>query len=176
MPSDVRSEETQLKMLRQLIAETQGSSVRFIKELETFAEAFSQTCGHNRLEQIGLRWSTALTPAQIQVLVGDKKAASAFAVFLHQALMRHLLPTEDELEALPKASVMQWTTALRMGIQGVLRRRAQMNVETTGRTDYALPNEDFLQTLQPVIRDAADEFFATYSSARDTPPRSVARV
>lgn len=161
------SEETQLNTLRLLIAETQGSSPRFARELTTFAEAFSETCGHNRLEQIGLRWSAVLTPAQTRVLVTDSRAANAFAAQLHRALMQHLLPDEEELATLPKASVLQWSMSLRMGIQGVLRRRAYLSGEATGSANFAVPTETFLQALQPVIRQAADEFFAALPEIRE---------
>lgn len=148
-------------MLRGLIAETQQAGPRYAKELDTFAESFSHTCGHNRLEQIGLRWSVVLTPAQTQMLVMDNGAAISFASHLHQTLMRHLLPSENELSALPKKSVMQWAACLRMGIQGVLRQRALVSGSTLGNRDFGAPTEDFLLTMQPVIRHAADEFFRT---------------
>ena len=167
MASDRTSEETQLNTLRLLIAETQDPSPRFARELTTFAEAFSETCGHNRLEQIGLRWSTVLSPAQTRILVTDSRAANAFAAQLHRALMRHLLPDEEELATLPKASVLQWSMSLRMGIQGVLRRRAYLNGEATGSANFAVPTETFLQDLQPVIRQAADEFFQAAPEKRE---------
>lgn len=168
MPSEGRSEETQLKTLRGLIAETQSSSPRFAGELVTFADAFAETCGHNRLEQIGLLWSAALTPAQTRALVSDRRTAVLFAAHLHRALMEHLLPPEHELEALPKAAIMQWIAALRMGIQGVLRRRAQVGGDISGSAHFMMPSTDFLESVQPVIRAAADEFFG---SAPDTATR-----
>ncbi len=165
MPSEGRSEETQLKTLRGLIAETQGSSPRFAGELVTFADAFAETCGHNRLEQIGLLWSAALTPAQTQALVSDRRTAVLFAAHLHRALMEYLLPPEHELEALPKAAIMQWIAALRMGIQGVLRRRAQVGGDISGSAHFMMPSVDFLESIQPVIRAAADEFFGSPTDA-----------
>jgi len=167
MVSERTSEETQLNTLRLLIAETQDPSPRFARELTTFAEAFSETCGHNRLEQIGLRWSGVLTPTQTRLLTRDPQAALAFATQLHRALMRHLLPDEDELATLPKASILQWSMALRMGIQGVLRRRAYLNGEATGSANFAVPTEPFLQSMQPIIRQAADEFFQPAPETRE---------
>lgn len=169
MPSDARSEETQLKTLRGLIAETQSSSPRFAGELTTFADAFAETCGHNRLEQIGLLWMAALAPAQTRALVSDRRVAVLFAAHLHRALMVHLLPPESELEAMPKAAIMQWIAALRMGIQGVLRRRAQMGGDISGSAHFMTPSTAFLESIQPVIRRAADEFFAS-------PSETVARL
>lgn len=176
MASDARSEETQLKMLRLLIDETQNSTARFAKELETFAEAFSQTCGHNRLEQIGLRWSGVLTPAQTRLLLKDKAQCAAFALHLHRALMLHLLPTDAEMAELTKTDVMQWTAALRMGIQGVLRRRAQVTGDTSGGAGFPLPNESFLLSMRPVIRRAADDFFPVVPEHRDAAASLVAQV
>ncbi len=161
MPTEGRSEETQLKTLRGLIAETQSSSPRFAGELVTFADAFAETCGHNRLEQIGLLWSAALTPAQTQALISDRRTAVSFASHLHRVLMEHLLPPEHELDTLPKAAIMQWIAALRMGIQGVLRRRAQVSGDISGSAHFMMPSTAFLESIQPVIRRAADDFFGS---------------
>lgn len=168
MPTEARSEETQLKTLRGLIAETQSSSPRFAGELTTFADAFAETCGHNRLEQIGLLWSAALAPTQTRALVSDRRTAVLFAAHLHRALMEHLLPPEPELETMPKAAIMQWIAALRMGIQGVLRRRAQVSGDIAGSAHFMTPSVAFLESIQPVIRRAADDFF---ESPADAAPR-----
>jgi hypothetical protein len=171
MSLEADAEETQRRILRALIAETQGSTRRYEKELEIFAEAFSHTCGHNRLERIGLRWSGALTPAQSRVLSTDRKAATGFASCLHRALMQHLLPTDEELATLPRMALSEWAAALRMGVQGVLRRRAFLSGAGTGAHDFALPDEKFLLSIQPAVRRAADEFFL----ARSEMPDSVER-
>lgn len=166
MSSETQTEENQRRVLRALIAETQTSPARYAKELEIFAEAFAHTCGHNRLEQIGLRWSEALSPAQTRLLATDRGLAAGFAAHLHRAVMRHLLPSEDELMTLPRPALAEWAVALRMGIQGVLRRRAYVSGESTGRAAFPQPHETFLRSLQPTITRAADEFFLSVSEAR----------
>lgn len=169
--SEAQPEENQRRILRALIAETQTSPARFAKELEIFAEAFSHTCGHNRLEQIGLRWSSVLTASQTRVLATDRGAAIEFASRLHCALMRHLLPDDDEIEATPKPILADWTVALRMGFQGVLRRRAYISGGSTGRSAFPQPSEAFLLSIQPTIRRVADEFFQTRPEVRATENR-----
>lgn len=171
MSSESDNEESQRRILRALIAETQGPTRRFERELENFADAFSHSCGHNRLERIGLRWSDALSPEQSQVLATDRVAAAGFASYLHRALMRHLLPTEDELATLPRASLAEWTVALRMGMQGVLSRRAYLSGH--GPNDFSLPDETFLLSIQPALRGAADTFFSEWPGAH---PPSAARI
>ena len=143
MSSETENEESQRRTLRTLIAETQGQTRRFERELEIFADAFSHSGGHNRLERIGLRWSSALLPEQRRVLSTDRGAATEFASCLHRALMRHLLPTESELETLPRAALTEWVAALRMGIQGVLHRRASLSGHGTspGRADFTMMDE-----------------------------------
>ena len=159
MSSETQTEENQRRVLRALIEETQAAPARYAKELEIFAEAFSHTCGHNRLEQIGLRWSSALSPAQTRLLATDRTLAAGFAAHLHRVVMRHLLPTEEELAALPRPALAEWAAALRMGIQGVLRRRAYVAGESTGRAAFPQPHETFLLSVCPTITLAADEFF-----------------
>ncbi len=169
MSSETQTEENQRRVLRALIEETQAASVRYAKELEIFAEAFAHTCGHNRLEQIGLRWSGALSPAQARLLATDRSLAAGFASHLHRTLMRHLLPTEDELMALPRPALAEWAVALRMGIQGILRRRAFVSGESTGRAAFPQPHEAFLLSLQPTIARAAAEFFLSVSETGPAP-------
>lgn len=159
MSVDAPPAPNQLEALRLLIYETQHPGTRFDSEHVTFAEAFRQTCGHNRLEQIGIRWTDVLTPAQTHVLATDSRVAGDFACHLYRALMRHLLPPEPEMASLSKAAVLQWTAALRMGIQGVLRRRACVSGDTPEYARFATPSETFLRALRPVIHRAAAEFF-----------------
>jgi hypothetical protein len=146
-------------MLRLLIAEASSSGPRYAKELASFADAFSERCGHNRLEQIGIRWSAVLTADQKRVLGTERDAAISFASILHSSLMRYLLPSDTEIDSLEKASLLKWNTALRMGIQGVLRRRAELSDGTIRTGGLPMLEESFLQSIQPVIREAAAEFF-----------------
>jgi hypothetical protein len=165
--------DRQRGVLRALVAEAEGATSRFAKEWEIFADAFSHTCGHNRLEQIGLRWIEALTPAQVHLLATDRAAACEFAPCLHRALMRYLLPTEEEMAALTKPALTEWIAAIRLGIQGVLRRRAYLSGDSTGRAFFPEPGESFLRSIQPAIRDAADEFFLSRADKRDAERRVV---
>lgn len=176
MPSETQPEESQRRILRALIAETQSSPARFAKELEIFAEAFGHACGHNRLEQIGLRWSAVLSASQTHVLATDHGAAAEFASHLHRALMLHLLPSDDEIDSSAKPVLAEWTVALRMGFQGVLRRRAYVNGESTGRAAFPQPSETFLLSIQPTIRRAAEEFFLDRPEARKPERRIMAGV
>jgi hypothetical protein len=168
MTPDAPTEQTQCKMLRLLIAEAQTSGPRYAKELATFAEAFSERCGHNRLEQIGIRWSTVLTADQKRVLVTERDAAISFATILHSSLMRYLLPSDTEIDTLEKSSLLKWNTALRMGIQGVLRRRAELSDGSVKTGGLPMLEESFLQSMQPVIRQAAAEFFPDVKPDRKT--------
>jgi hypothetical protein len=178
MSSESDNEESQRRILRALIAETQGPTHRFDRELESFADSFSHSCGHNRLERMGLRWSDALSPEQSRLLATDRMAAAGFAPHLHRALMRHLLPTEDELETLPKLALSEWAVALRMGIQGVLCRRAYLGGHGTGngRTNFSLPDEAFLRSIQPTLRGAADAFFLEWTPVRVPPVGRAVRA
>jgi hypothetical protein len=157
MAQDSHPNENQIAFLSVLISQAEAGDKRYSGEITLFAEGLRQKCGHNKLEALGIPWKQSLSYTQCEALSSNPAVAGEFARFLHSRLITHLSPDDAEIHTLGIEHFRKCGTALRMGVQGLIRWRASL----ADRASVFMPDTTLVtEGLCPVIRDAANDFFS----------------
>jgi hypothetical protein len=156
MSVETRASDVQIAGLVAVIAEAQAGGKLMDREIALFAEGLRETCGHGKLDALGVQWQRAADRPQREAMAASPGLAKAFAPYLHSRLIQHLSPGEAELETLTEEHAKRCAAAFKMGIQGVIRWRAEEEGKSTVHPDTTAVKE----SLCPIIRLAANDFFA----------------